>query len=433
VALQQVDAVWAWNYTLTNQKAVYGRFSGDTEFTKDYLQIPQGPGALLRAKFPGLAPSAPLTLTYEWQPHATMPGFVNFSSDRYHLAWQTGAPGPAPWRLTPQPTAYGPETFPGDPTATTAASANRALSDFANRHITGVLIAVKLVGQSNQLHLRAYIAGAPLNLRFADAALLPVPVRALTVGFRPNRACQAADFTAPRSRTVYFDSSRNHDAWSLTGVNPVSAPPAQPSTVPAPLASGSMTSSAAPTPSSVVQGKSAAPASIIASDDASAEFGSFDQPEVASLERQIAGSNYTVLDATATVKTRGSAQRAFAKVVKANYGFKCAVTGIATREFLVASHIVPWADDESIRLDPRNGICLSTLVDRAFDSGFLTIDEKSTIHVDLVKIAGDVRLRSVLAPYDGAKLSIPAACAPNPDYLRRRLASGGTALMSKGP
>ncbi len=50
-------------------------------------------------------------------------------------------------------------------------------------------------------------------------------------------------------------------------------------------------------------------------------------------------------------------QRAFAKVVKDNYGWECAITGVKTREFLIASHIVPWADDETIDLSshPRTG------------------------------------------------------------------------------
>ncbi|GAB2680864.1 hypothetical protein GCM10027194_11860 [Thalassiella azotivora] len=154
-----------------------------------------------------------------------------------------------------------------------------------------------------------------------------------------------------------------------------------------------------------------------------AESSAFDQLEVVALDQRIADADYAVQDATTTAKTRGSAQRAFAKAVKTNYNFRCAVTGITTREFLIASHIVPWADDESIRLDPQNGICLSTLVDRAFDSGYLTIDDAFTIRIDLARIAGDSSLAAVLAPHHGKKLSIPRHGGPSPEFLRRRLAA----------
>ena len=46
---------------------------------------------------------------------------------------------------------------------------------------------------------------------------------------------------------------------------------------------------------------------------------------------------------------------------------------LAVSELLNASHIVPWAVDSKNRLNPRNGLCLNSLHDRAFDRGLLTI------------------------------------------------------------
>lgn len=106
--------------------------------------------------------------------------------------------------------------------------------------------------------------------------------------------------------------------------------------------------------------------------------------------------------------------------MKANYGYRCAITGITTREFLVASHIVPWADDETIRLDPSNGICLSTLVDRAFDSGYLEIDDNLTVRIRRDRIH-DEALQASLGPYDGRTLAMPAKGVPRAEHLRRRL------------
>ena len=41
----------------------------------------------------------------------------------------------------------------------------------------------------------------------------------------------------------------------------------------------------------------------------------------------------------------------------------------------VGSHIKPWAEDKSNRLNPHNGICLNSIHDRAFDRGLITIDK----------------------------------------------------------
>jgi hypothetical protein len=158
----------------------------------------------------------------------------------------------------------------------------------------------------------------------------------------------------------------------------------------------------------------------ITSDDASAEGGLFDEAEVEQFAGHLEAGRFSVQDRYATTKTRASAQRAFADQVKRNYGYRCAITGITTPEFLVASHIVPWSEDEAIRLDPANGICLSTLVDRAFDAGFLTIDERSVAHITYDKLHDDT-LAAILAPYDGQTLAKPATAPPNPDYLRRRM------------
>lgn len=160
---------------------------------------------------------------------------------------------------------------------------------------------------------------------------------------------------------------------------------------------------------------------VPASDDVLAESGGVDESEVEMLRSRLDEGDFAVSDQHVTAKTRGSAQRVFADRVKSNYGWQCALTGIATPDFLVASHIVPWSVDESIRLDPANGICLSTFVDRAFDTGFLVIHDDCTARVDWERVGLDASLRSVLEPLDGQMLTPPTASLPNPQFLRRRL------------
>ena len=78
------------------------------------------------------------------------------------------------------------------------------------------------------------------------------------------------------------------------------------------------------------------------------------------------------------VKTRVN-QNVFRQIVLANYNRKCAISGIDILDLLVASHIIPWSQNEEERLNPENGICLSALYDRAYDKGLIGITEKYKI------------------------------------------------------
>lgn len=167
-----------------------------------------------------------------------------------------------------------------------------------------------------------------------------------------------------------------------------------------------------------------APRRIPMQDDLIAETAETDPGLVSNFDQSIESGSFTVDDAYGETKVRGSAQAAFAKKVKSNYGWRCAVTGISTREFLIASHIVPWSLDRKVRLDPSNGICLSTLVDRAFDAGFLEISPGGRTSVRWERIGKDPDLKSHLAPLDGIDLRQPEASPPDPDKLARRIELG---------
>ena len=84
------------------------------------------------------------------------------------------------------------------------------------------------------------------------------------------------------------------------------------------------------------------------------------------------------------VKTRVN-QHVFRQIVLANYSGQCALTGIDISELLVASHILPWSDNKEERLNPANGICLSSLYDKAFDTGLISFtNEKRVIFSSLL-------------------------------------------------
>jgi putative restriction endonuclease len=79
-------------------------------------------------------------------------------------------------------------------------------------------------------------------------------------------------------------------------------------------------------------------------------------------------------EAERVVRTR-RVQAFFRAAVLASYEYRCALSEIAVPELLNASHIIPWQADVARRADPRNGLALNALYDRAFDRGLITFDE----------------------------------------------------------
>lgn len=123
-------------------------------------------------------------------------------------------------------------------------------------------------------------------------------------------------------------------------------------------------------------------------------------------------------DKERVVKTRVN-QNVFRAIILANYNSTCALSGIDIPELLVASHIMPWADDKEERLNPENGICLSSLFDKAFDQGLITFsDDYKTILSSKIKAnVGKTYYADFFEPIDGKQLLTPEKYFPNKRFL----------------
>lgn len=100
------------------------------------------------------------------------------------------------------------------------------------------------------------------------------------------------------------------------------------------------------------------------------------------------------------------------------YNYKCCITGLAVPRLLVASHIVPWRSDPANRLNPRNGLSLSMLHDKAFDLGIITINDDMTLRVSNIQVAGDdYFFRIALKSYENKRIALPEKFAPHREFL----------------
>jgi putative restriction endonuclease len=119
------------------------------------------------------------------------------------------------------------------------------------------------------------------------------------------------------------------------------------------------------------------------------------------------------------VKTR-RVQSFFRKAVLESYNNRCAISGLAIPELLVASHIIPWSENESRRADPTNGIALNALYDKAFDRHLISFDEELRLVVSpkLKAKSEDAVIQEYFLEKEGKVLEMPSRFLPDVEALR---------------
>ena len=116
-------------------------------------------------------------------------------------------------------------------------------------------------------------------------------------------------------------------------------------------------------------------------------------------------------------------QSVFRQMVLVNYKTKCAISGIDIPELLVASHIIPWSESKQERLNPENGICFSPLYDKAFDKGFIGINQNYQVILsnNLKNKKESSYYKKYFAQIENLKISTPIKYLPRKDFLEFHL------------
>jgi putative restriction endonuclease len=114
-------------------------------------------------------------------------------------------------------------------------------------------------------------------------------------------------------------------------------------------------------------------------------------------------------------------QARFRKAVLSSYNATCCISGLRHEKLVIASHIVPWAEDTQNRLNPQNGLCLSALHDRAYDQGLITVLPDFTVRVStkLKEASGDDFIKESLLRFDKQGINLPERFGPNPVFLTK--------------
>ena len=127
-------------------------------------------------------------------------------------------------------------------------------------------------------------------------------------------------------------------------------------------------------------------------------------------------------DVIRSVKVRVG-QNFFRDAVLNNFDSKCAICSINIPEMLRASHIVPWSKNEQDRVNPENGLCLSSLYDDAFDKGFIGVNtEYKIILADKLKKRNkEPYFQEHFGKIEGMPISPPSKFFPRGEFLEYHL------------
>lgn len=112
-------------------------------------------------------------------------------------------------------------------------------------------------------------------------------------------------------------------------------------------------------------------------------------------------------------------QSFFRSSILAAYNNTCCITGINQTEFLIAGHIRPWGIDEKNRLNPRNGIAINALHDKAFEAGFITITPEYTIKISsqILKQKNQYSF-NFFGKFENQKIILPSRFLPDVEFLK---------------
>ncbi len=114
-------------------------------------------------------------------------------------------------------------------------------------------------------------------------------------------------------------------------------------------------------------------------------------------------------------------QQFFRQMILNAFDGRCCITSLPIREFLVASHILPWGKFPAERLNPQNGLCLSRLHDVAFDRGFITFDDgrQLVLSNQLRAHLPQPAIEQNFVAYEATAFAVPTdAPGPSDEFLR---------------
>lgn len=114
-------------------------------------------------------------------------------------------------------------------------------------------------------------------------------------------------------------------------------------------------------------------------------------------------------------------QNIFRAMLLEIYDSKCCITGLDLPEVLRASHIIPWSENKTNRLNPCNGLCLSATYDAAFDKHLISLDEdyRLILSPSIKEFYTSASCKRYFLDYEGRHITLPCSYFPSQTFLER--------------
>ena len=112
-------------------------------------------------------------------------------------------------------------------------------------------------------------------------------------------------------------------------------------------------------------------------------------------------------------------QNFFREMILASYRSRCAVCSLPKANLLIAAHIIPWSINILLRMNPRNGICMCVLHEKAFDKGLITISNDYNLLVSdtLKRLSDEIAVKRGFLVYEGIEVRLPDRFIPDKKFL----------------
>lgn len=175
MSAKPVQAVFFWRYSATVYRAIYGRV--DTRlYTKDYLQSAVPQREVLDRILGRTGDDVRPPVEYRWPGGRAEGEFRRASDSRGQLSWRPSNNAPAPWKLG-DPAAAPEIAIPGNPHLRTPEEAEREHERLHDSGIEPWILAIKLAGEGNVLHVRTVLRNPPAGLERWAFDHLPEAIR----------------------------------------------------------------------------------------------------------------------------------------------------------------------------------------------------------------------------------------------------------------
>ena len=115
-------------------------------------------------------------------------------------------------------------------------------------------------------------------------------------------------------------------------------------------------------------------------------------------------------------------QSFFRTTVLTSYNSTCCISGVSHTGLIEACHILNWSQYKSERTNPKNGLCLNSLLHKAYDKNLIAVTPNYKVIISdlLIECIKDPIFKNYLKGINEKRIFLPNKFLPNKEFLEIR-------------